>query len=131
MMSPRALRACRRLNTHQKRFLGTGETTANPYSVCFGNPTLGWTLTFDRSWQYRMVTMFMIGLIGNGLELMYEQHPPPGFSKLPYMKVRRREYWWGACEMFDAYCHAGWDWEELAHAVTLVLFALLLPDCEH
>merc|ERR1719285_304059 len=74
--------------------------------------------------------MFVIGMIGNGMELIYEQGPPPGYSKLPYMKVRRREYWWGACEMFDTYCHAGWDYEELAHAhwSVSVLFFIINPQ---
>jgi hypothetical protein len=97
----------------QKRCLGTGEVTRGGYTVCYGNPTLGWALTFDRSWQYRMFTMFLIGLLGNSLELMYETHPPPGYSKLPYMKVRRREFWWGTCDAFDVYCQCGYDYEEL------------------
>jgi len=97
----------------QKRRLGTGEVVRGGHAVCYGNPTLGWALTFDRSWQYRMFTLFLIGLLGNSLELMYETHPPPGYSKLPYMKVRRREFWWGTCDAFDVYCQCGYDYEEL------------------
>merc|ERR550534_3275002 len=83
--TPKILRLCRR-GLVQKRFMGTGEVQRGGYTTCYGHPTLGWVLTFDRSWQYRMFCMFLIGFTGNALELMYEQHPPPGYSKLPYMK---------------------------------------------
>jgi len=115
MFTRNTMRIARRGTLIQKRFLGTGEITVGGHTVCYGRPTLGWALTFDRSWQYRMFTYFVIGLIGNGMELMYEQHPPPGYSKLPYMKVRRKEFWWGQCDLFDTYCHCGYDYEELTH----------------